>query len=254
MNNRYISLLISLAVTIVLTMLIIFTYNHAASNPDENSSLLRFMTLLGGNMPLGIIQCFTFFLFFYAVSEIIHLNKIYRNEEVAFQSHLLPEKENWILSPGEVAQLKLDVMAKTKYQKTTLSKLILMVCTKFRANKSTSESLEVLSAQVKINKENDESGQSLIRYVAWAVPSVGFIGTVIGIATSLGAVKQNMGGEDLVAVTSALNVAFDTTLLSLFLSIILMFMYHRIQERMEKFHARCEQYVMDNLINRIYHS
>lgn len=254
MNNRYISLLISLAITVVLTIFLVFMYNSAMADPEQNKSLIRILALVGADMPLGIIQSFTFFLFFYGLFEMIACNKKFAKEETAFNRNLLPEKENWILSPNDVAQVKLDVMQKEKHENFVLTQLILMVCSKFRSNKSTSESLEVLTAQVKINREMDDSDQSLIRYVLWAIPSVGFIGTVIGIAQSLGAVKQNMSGDDLVMVTSALNVAFDTTLLALFLSLILMFMYHRIQERVEKFHSRSEQYVLENLINRIYHS
>jgi biopolymer transport protein ExbB/TolQ len=254
MHGRVFSLILSFGITVILSVFLSILHYSLLNTPEDNATLLRLVKLLGGNMPFGLIQSATFFLFFYAIFEISQLNKKFRKEEKVFSQRLLPEKDNWVLSPGEVAQLKLDVIEKTKYEKSVLSRLILMVCTKFRANKSTSESLDVLSSQVKINKEQDESEQSLIRYVAWAVPSVGFIGTVIGIANSLGAVKQNMSGDDLVNVTTALNVAFDTTLLALFLSLILMFFYHKIQERIEKFHSKCEQYVMDNLINRIYHS
>ncbi len=254
MNNRSVSILLSLAVTLVIMFVFVFAYSWLLAEPDSNPILSRLLMLVGGKMPLGLIQGFTFFLFFYAIFEIFRINRRVAAEEIAFATDLLPEKENWVITPGEVARLKLDVLSKTKHHRSLLSSLIVMVCNKFRANKSTSESLSVLSSQVKINKENDESEQSLIRYVTWAVPSVGFIGTVIGIANSLGSVRQNMSSSDLVNVTTALNVAFDTTLLALTLSLIMMFFYHRLQERVEKFHAHCEQYVLDNLINRIYHS
>jgi len=240
-------------ITSILIFIIVIAYN-SLSTSDSSSSMLRIMTLLGGNMPLGLIQAFTFFLFFYAMIEISGIFKELRFHEKAFAKNLLPEKDNWVLSPNDVAQLKLDVMAYEKREKSMLSRLIIMVCGKYRTNKSTSEAMELLSAQIKINRENDESSQSLIRYVIWAIPSVGFIGTVIGIAQSLGAVKQNMSGDDLVNVTSALNVAFDTTLVALFLSLIMMFFYHRLQERQERLHSKTEQYILENLINRIYHS
>ncbi|MDD3877270.1 MAG: MotA/TolQ/ExbB proton channel family protein [Bacteroidales bacterium] len=254
MNNRFISVLISLGLTVILTIILVFLHSRFGANPEESKAILRILTLMGGDMPFGLIQSFTFFLFFYGIFEIIGINRRFSNEEKALSMRLLPEKENWILSPADVASLKLEIMNKEQNDKSILSHIIIMVCTKFRSNKSTSESLEVLSAQVKINKDNDESDQSLIRYVAWAIPSVGFIGTVIGIASSLGAVKSDMSSEDLIYVTTALNVAFDTTLLALMLSLILMYMFHNLQERMEKFHSRVEQYVLENLINRIYHS
>lgn len=254
MKNRLLSVIISFGITIILAIIIISLYSYVSTDIDANKTYLRILLLLGGGMPFGIIQFFTFFLFFYALIEILQLNKTIKNEEKAFNRKFLPEKDNWILSPQDVTNLKLELINNHKHDKSKIKKLILSVCTKFRANKSTSEALDMLGAQVKINKENDESEQSLIRYVAWAIPSVGFIGTVIGIANSLGAVKQNMSADELMAVTSSLNVAFDTTLVALFLSLILMYFFHLLTEKIEKYHTNSEQYVLENLINRIYHS
>jgi biopolymer transport protein ExbB/TolQ len=254
MKKRFLSVIISFGITMILAIIIITLYSYVSTDIDGNKALRRVLLLLGGGMPAGIIQFFTFFLFFYALTEIYHLNKRIKIEEKAFNKSFLPEKENWILSPDDVTNLKLDLINNHKYDNSSVKKLILSVCTKFRANKSTSEALDMLGAQVKINKENNESEQSLIRYVAWAIPSVGFIGTVIGIANSLGAVKQNMSGDDLMAVTSSLNLAFDTTLVALFLSLILMYFFHLLTEKTDKFHTKSEQYILENLINRIYHS
>lgn len=253
MDKRFFSLFVSLAITVLIALILIFSYSSLSDN-ETKSSITRILVLLGGNMPIGVIQMFTYFLFIFSVMEIFSIIKRVKNEEKALGLKLLPEKENWIMSPTDVASLKLEILSKSKYNKTILSQLIVSVCTKFRSNKSTEESMGLLAAQVKLNRENDESEQSMIRYVVWAIPSVGFIGTVIGIANSLGAVKQNMSSEDLTAVTSALNVAFDTTLVALVLSLFLMYFYHNMQEKVDKFHSKVELYVLDNLINRIYHS
>jgi biopolymer transport protein ExbB/TolQ len=253
MDKRFFSLFVSLAITVLIALILIFSYSSLSDNETKSSSI-RILILMGGNMPLGIIQMFTYFLFIFSIMEIAAIVKRINVEEKALVMKMLPEKENWIISPTDVASLKLDILSKQKHNKSILSQLIISVCTKYRSNKSTSESMELLSAQVKLNRENDESQQSMIRYIVWAIPSVGFIGTVIGIANSLGAVKQNMSGEDLTAVTSALNVAFDTTLVALVLSLFLMYFYHYMQERVDKFHSKVEFYVLENLINRIYHT
>ena len=57
---------------------------------------------------------------------------------------------------------------------------------------------------------------------------------------------------DLSGVTSLLGTAFDTTLVALFLSIILMFRIHRIQQVEEIFIIQVQDYIMQNFINRIY--
>ncbi len=61
-----------------------------------------------------------------------------------------------------------------------------------------------------------------------------------------------MKTEDIDKVTSLLGMAFDTTLISLILNIVIMYLIHRLQEQGEALHTRIEQYVMNNFINRVY--
>ena len=103
--------------------------------------------------------------------------------------------------------------------------MIKKACTKFRANKSVEESLSLVSALSDINQRGSDSEQSIIRYVAWAIPSVGFIGTVIGIAASLGVANNIVTQEGIDKVTNLLSIAFDTTLIALILSLILIFSF-----------------------------
>jgi len=71
-----------------------------------------------------------------------------------------------------------------------------------------------------------------LNYFIWAIPSVGFIGTVLGISYSLGSaylVVLAQGKQEQVAavaeVTSKLELAFDTTLIALILNIVIMAAY-----------------------------
>ena len=52
-------------------------------------------------------------------------------------------------------------------------------------------------------------------------------------------------------ITAALGVAFDTTLLALVLSLILMYVFHALQEKTEVLHQDIEEFVVENLINKI---
>ena len=98
-----------------------------------------------------------------------------------------------------------------------------------------------------INKELSESDQSNIRYLTWVIPSIGFVGTVLGISQAL--MIANSG--DMKLITATLGVAFDTTLVSLLLSIIIMWYYHNLQKELDLLHAKIKDYVIENLINRI---
>lgn len=248
MTSRNINLIISISITFVLGL--IFYFLHGAL---DSGSAKRFFTMLGGNLPTGFIQLFCYFLFFFGLLEILRLSSGAAREEKALENKLLPEAEQYVLSADDVNDIKLKMVEVSKSSNTLLIELIKKTCTKFRANKSVEESLNVVNAQSDINMRNSESEQSIIRYIAWAIPSVGFIGTVLGIASSLSLANNvvSQGGID--KVTSMLGVAFDTTLIALILSLILMFFFHNLQEKVDKLHSSIQSYVIDNLINRIYH-
>ena len=61
-----------------------------------------------------------------------------------------------------------------------------------------------------------------------------------------------MSTEGLEGVTSMLYVAFDTTLVALVFSLILMYVYNGLQQKVEDLHLNIESYVIENLVNRIY--
>jgi biopolymer transport protein ExbB/TolQ len=67
------------------------------------------------------------------------------------------------------------------------------------------------------------SGYSLIRIVIWAIPILGFLGTVIGITDGITELNPQALEESMPKVVAGLGVAFDTTALALALSMVLMF-------------------------------
>ncbi len=244
MNNRFVRIIISLVITAIVMVVLV------SMTSSENPS--RILVMLGGTMPEGLIQGATYFLFIFGVIELLNVNNMITHEEDAFSAHLLPEKENWVLSPDDVNQLKLNMQQLEHSQKFLLSDLIKKASTKYRLSKSSSEVLGVVESQVKIYNSDMESEQSFIRYTAWAIPSVGFIGTVLGIAASLGYANEASTPEGINKVTSMLAVAFDTTLVALFLSIFLMFGIHYVQKRQDKLFSKMSSYMIENLINRFY--
>jgi len=67
------------------------------------------------------------------------------------------------------------------------------------------------------------SSYALVRIIIWAIPILGFLGTVIGITLAIAKLGPQDLETSLPAVVSGLKVAFDTTALALALSIVLMF-------------------------------
>jgi len=98
--------------------------------------------------------------------------------------------------------------------------------------------------------ERLESELSIIRYIAWAIPSVGFIGTVRGIGNALGQAHRAVEG-DITGVTENLGVAFNSTFIALVISIILMFIIHQLQLMQERLVLDTERYVDRSFIRRL---
>jgi len=91
---------------------------------------------------------------------------------------------------------------------------------------------------------------ALSRYLVWVIPTIGFIGTVVGIAMALQQI--NPEAPDLRQLTGSLGVAFYTTLVALVQSAVLVFGLQIVQAREEEGVNRAGQYVLRHLINRLY--
>lgn len=76
-----------------------------------------------------------------------------------------------------------------------------------------------------MDAERMSQSYSLIRLVVWAIPILGFLGTVMGITLAIGALSGNLSdtAATLPQMIAGLSVAFDTTAIALAFSIVLMF-------------------------------
>jgi len=247
MKNRGRNIILALVLSVVIVGLFAVGYTML-----PNPTAQRIFQLFGGKLPDGIIQLISFFFFFWGLFEIMSKLSDLRQERKSLNMNLLPEKEHWVLSPDDINDLKLKMIDYEDEYKYLLTDMIKKACTKFRSNKSISDVLEIVSTQVKINMNRAEGAQSIVRYLAWALPSVGFIGTILGIASALGLADKASDPEVLGQITSSMYVAFDTTLVALILSVILMWFFHQLQEREDQLHTDMEEYVIENLVNRIH--
>ena len=99
------------------------------------------------------------------------------------------------------------------------------------------------------DSENDrlDSELSMIRYITWAIPSIGFIGTVRGIGAALGQAHEAMQGN-IAGVTSSLGVAFNSTFIALLISMVVMFYMHQLQLIQERLVLDSQSYCENNLL------
>ncbi len=116
-------------------------------------------------------------------------------------------------------------------------------------------SLEEITNVVKNTCEAEllrlDSEMSMIRYIVWAIPSIGFVGTVRGIGIALGKAQAALEG-DISPVTASLGTAFNSTLVALLLSLIMMFVVYQVQHMQEQLVLDVENTVNDGVVSKLH--
>jgi biopolymer transport protein ExbB/TolQ len=240
------NLSISSGIALLITAICMFGF--LLVKPQSSPTLHRLIMLLGGDVANGgFIQTLTYLAFFWSWFEVQDKLKLLARERQAFQLGLIPTNEKHVFLPADLNNLKFKIIEFEKKEKYILSDVIKKACTKFRSSESLSELIDIVSIQIAVSQEKAEGDQSVIRYLTWVIPSIGFVGTVLGISQAL--IIANSG--DMNKITALLGVAFDTTLIALVLSIIIMWFVHQLQEETDRFHSDLKEFIIDNLINRI---
>jgi biopolymer transport protein ExbB/TolQ len=131
-----------------------------------------------------------------------------------------------------------------------LPRVLLGALSRFSATANVQDASTVVHNLCESEADRLDSELSIIRYIAWAIPSIGFIGTVRGIGDALAQAHRAVEG-DISGVTESLGVAFNSTFIALVLSIILMFFIHQIQSMQERLVLDTERYSDDWLLRRL---
>jgi len=137
-----------------------------------------------------------------------------------------------------------------KMQAYLLPRVLLGTLERFACTRSIQDASTEVQNLCEEEADRLESELSIIRYIAWAIPSVGFIGTVRGIGDALAQAHRAVEG-DITGVTQSLGVAFNSTFIALLISIVLMFIIHQIQLQQERLVLDSKRYCNKWLISRL---
>jgi hypothetical protein len=129
----------------------------------------------------------------------------------------------------------------------------------FLARGSVQEVATMLNSQAEIDAGVVQSSYTMVKAFVWAIPILGFIGTVLGIGAAVGGFSEAIQGAQemdviktsLTSVTSGLALAFDTTLLALIFSVGIMLPASGMQKREEDLLASVDEYCNETLLPRL---
>jgi len=166
----------------------------------------------------------------------------------------LPEDERTILRSEDLAPIYNRVRHASGANVRFLPRLIQRVLLQFQLTRSVEQANALLNSSLELYLHEIDLRYNILRYVMWLIPSLGFIGTVIGIALALNIAGQvdSQDPQLLSILADQLGVAFYTTLLALLQAAVLVALMHIAQGREERALNDAGQYCLDNLINRLY--
>jgi hypothetical protein len=223
---------------------------EAGGNPWANWDAERWGRLLLGPEQILCYCCFTW-------AGLILLSRYLevRRQRKGFELGLLPTEDGARIlhEDARPLQRKLEQLTARKGP-FILANMIRMALGKFACSRSSRDVSETIRAQAEVDQGRLVTGMAMIHYLAWAIPALGFLGTVRGLAgsfTMAGRVDEEIQ-VFMDQATRHLTVAFDCTLVALALSLGVMFLIHTVQREEEALVIDCQQYCLEHLVNRIY--
>ncbi|WP_372368440.1 MotA/TolQ/ExbB proton channel family protein [Candidatus Uabimicrobium sp. HlEnr_7] len=201
-----------------------------------NVSLGRMLGPINDHAFVMFIYASLYILFFWGVISIINKNILINSERNALttleknldscriisQRSEVDNLRNRILHSGSQAQ---------KIRNSMVVQTLLFLVDHCLVTETSKKVLGIFTKRLDTLEKHIESSYNILRYIAWAIPSLGFIGTVMGIGAALSNV--DFIAQDITLVTKPLGTAFDTTLIALVESMVLMYFLYSTQRKEE---------------------
>lgn len=203
---------------------------------------------------LGPEQIFCYVCFVWAA---LILQSRYREvfrQRSAFGLELLPTEEGARILPEDARPLARKIEALTGKRPFILANMIRLGLGKYAISKSAPDVAEVVRNQADVEVSRLSSTMATVQYLAWAIPAIGFVGTVRGLAGAFG--MAGVTDLEMNAFTrqasDQLKIAFDCTLVALLLSLVLMYLVHTVQRAEETLVVDAQEYCQEHLLLRLY--
>jgi hypothetical protein len=198
------------------------------------------------------IQNFMYFIFAFALAELWVRWRAAEHEHRLLALHLLPEDDVTVLEYADprLGLIKRKAAGLLEDSRGYLPYLIDVSISRLLSSRSIDQVIAVFNSSVDILSHRIDLNYQVLRYLIWLIPTIGFIGTVIGISVALEAIDPV--SPQLKVVTDRLGIAFYTTIVALVESMIIYFFQNLVQLREESALNGAASYCLKNLINRMY--
>lgn len=218
---------------------------EAAANPDYIRERSTWVLI----KDLEQEACFV--LMFWALAIMGYKAREILRERNLLDVDLVPIAEGMRILPEDTREFARQVEAlPDDHQGMLLPRSLMNALRRFNSTRNIQDVSSSTNIVFESEADRLESELSMIRYISWAIPSIGFIGTVRGIGEALAQADKAVQG-DIAGVTQSLGVAFNSTFIALLISIFLMFLVYQLQLLQERLVFDSQNYVDDKLIRHM---
>jgi len=200
-------------------------------------------------------------LFFWSVAILAMKWSKLRLQREALGVTIVPEDHDFVLSPNSVQKvLDNTYLAADNPSHFMLFNRIHVALSNLRNIGRIADVDEILRSQAEHEESMVETSFSLLRGFIWAIPILGFIGTVMGLSSAIGGFGAvlNQANENMEAitsglqtVTSGLSTAFETTLVALVAALVVQMLLVFQKKHEEEFLDACTEYCLRNVVSRL---
>ncbi len=265
--REWLLLLIALA---VVGLIVVPLWSLTHSPQEQQQALSKWDARRVGHLLIGVPQAVCYLCCVWAGLILVRRYMEVLRQRAAFGYELLPTDEGARILPEDARPLSRKVdQTVSRRGPSILANMIRLGLNKYAISKSGPDVAEVVRTQADVEQARQVASMNTVNYLAWAIPAVGFLGTVLGLAEALIApakaeVKEGQTANErlkeyteqtdayLSQVTGHLGSAFDCTFVALALSLVLMYLLHTVQKAEETLVIDCQNYCQEHLLLRLY--
>ena len=135
-------------------------------------------------------------------------------------------------------------------QQRLLPRALKLALDRFEVTRSVHETAAAVTEECQTEAQSLDADNSMLRFVVWGIPAVGFVGTARGIGNALQDAQSALMG-DISGVTVGLGITFNSTLTALTLCLLMMFLLHQLQHIQDRFVLDTKNLIEQRLIARL---
>lgn len=183
-----------------------------------------------------------------------------RLQRRALDFHVMPEDPSFILSSQTVEPVLARIYATVDDPRNfLLFNRIVVALSNLRNLGQVTDVDAILRSQAEQDESTVETSYALVQGFVWAIPVLGFIGTVLGLSEAIGQFSGVLGAasdvekisQSLKGVTAGLATAFETTLEALVAALFIQLGITLLRKNEEEFLDDCMEYGLRYVVGRL---